>query len=302
MAQTSDLKSGNIKWVWKTPVVISILALFFYWLKFSNVTLNEDCLNKIPSWVKSHFENLSTKPGDWGTFGDYLGGLLNPVIAGCTLFVAISVWRAQEKLLNVQLKIADQDRTEQRFFDLINIYQKVVDGITPHPVNPHKLLQLENEELTPELEYRARLVIYEQRQIQLAGKAAIQDWRLKLDDNHCFFKILGREVSKEERANQLNHSWGKSEVEFFLLSYYKIIMQIIIHSEEILKKDHFKHVQFFKSQLSHAELILIAYYLIATKNQEFIQKSTQYGLLENISDERKLVFEKYLDAAIFSNK
>ncbi len=39
---------------------------------------------------------LSTNPDSWGQFGDYIGGLLNPLISGCTLFVAINVWRLQK--------------------------------------------------------------------------------------------------------------------------------------------------------------------------------------------------------------
>jgi hypothetical protein len=135
--------NGLIIWLWLIPALIFCITLVFYWFNF-------------------HY--LSTSTEVWGQFGDYIGGLLNPVISGCTLIVAISVWRLQEnelkrtqELLELQIKKVDQDRSEQRFFDLMNIYQKVVDGITSHPVNPHQLLQLENGKWTNELVFNKQL-------------------------------------------------------------------------------------------------------------------------------------------------
>jgi hypothetical protein len=289
MTHTSYSQSKNIKWLWLTPAFIFIIALLSYWLKFSGITLDEDFLNQILSFIRSPLEYLSSNPSDWGTFGDYLGGLLNPMIGGCTLIVAISVWRSQEnelkqtkELLKVQLEKVDQDRAEQRFFDLINIYQKVVDGITPHPVNPHKLPQEVNGIKIDSYAYSKLLEPYQQRQSQLLGKAALQDWRLKLDDNEKIFATLDTKIPTENLIKTFNLYWERSEAELFLLSYFETIAKILINSEKLLKGDHYHYVQIFKSQLSHAELILIAYYLIATKNQEFTQKSINYHLLENI--------------------
>ncbi|GAB5522456.1 MAG: hypothetical protein Roseis2KO_03280 [Roseivirga sp.] len=49
-------------------VIGIVLPIFFYWRVFQN------------------FE-LSKNPADWGTFGDYFGGVLNPAISLCSLFL-----------------------------------------------------------------------------------------------------------------------------------------------------------------------------------------------------------------------
>jgi hypothetical protein len=38
-----------------------------------------------------HNLNRSTNPSDWGTFGDFFGGILNPILAFCTLIVTIII-------------------------------------------------------------------------------------------------------------------------------------------------------------------------------------------------------------------
>ncbi|MEN9886242.1 MAG: hypothetical protein RL758_820 [Pseudomonadota bacterium] len=76
-------------------------------------------------------------PAAWGQFGDFLGGLLNPIVSICTLVVAIAVWKLQRvemeqtrNALTEQAKTAEQQRQEQRFFDLLNLYHRTVDSIS----------------------------------------------------------------------------------------------------------------------------------------------------------------------------
>jgi len=83
-----------------------------------------------------HHLPATENPGAWGTFGDYFGDLLNPLISALTLFVAISVWQLQKKELaetrkamEDQAKTAEQQRQEQRFFDLLNVLRRVEDSI-----------------------------------------------------------------------------------------------------------------------------------------------------------------------------
>ena len=80
----------------------------------------------------------------FGEIGDFIGGILNPIISGCTLFVAYAVWKLQKaelaetrkelqesrKVMQEQTKIAEQQRSEQRFFDLLNLYKSALENTT----------------------------------------------------------------------------------------------------------------------------------------------------------------------------
>ncbi|PZR11256.1 MAG: hypothetical protein DI539_20825 [Flavobacterium psychrophilum] len=48
---------------------------------------------------------MSDSPGDWGTFGDYVGGLLNPVLSYLSLIALLIT-------INLQIKELDATRTE----------------------------------------------------------------------------------------------------------------------------------------------------------------------------------------------
>jgi hypothetical protein len=84
-------------------------------------------------WFSS--ATVSHDSGDWGTLGDYFGGLMNPVISFATLMVAFAVWKLQrEELRQTKAALEDQARTaelqrkEQRFFDCLTVYQRLVDA------------------------------------------------------------------------------------------------------------------------------------------------------------------------------
>ncbi|UJW79626.1 hypothetical protein [Hydrogenophaga sp. SL48] len=84
-------------------------------------------------WFSS--AKVSHDSGDWGTLGDYFGGLMNPVISFATLLVAYEVWKQQRKelrqtkeALEDQAQTAEWQRKEQRFFDCLTVYQRLVDA------------------------------------------------------------------------------------------------------------------------------------------------------------------------------
>jgi hypothetical protein len=51
------------------------------------------------------FFNRSQLNGDWGTFGDYIGGILNPVIALGALYLIAQTYKLQKKELAETIKL-----------------------------------------------------------------------------------------------------------------------------------------------------------------------------------------------------
>jgi hypothetical protein len=93
--------SKYFRWLMGVTVVLTIVPLVFYLYKFDSFTLSSD-------------------HADWGTFGDYFGGILNPLIAfltlGVTVFIAIS-FNNYEKRRDKQT----QDETHVKVF--LELYQ-----------------------------------------------------------------------------------------------------------------------------------------------------------------------------------
>ncbi|MFA5920610.1 MAG: hypothetical protein WC856_04895 [Methylococcaceae bacterium] len=70
----------------------------FYFFNFnSQILKNEDWWNV--------FQNLSKNTGNWGTFGDYVGGILNPVIAAFAFYLIRETYKLQKTELKETRKL-----------------------------------------------------------------------------------------------------------------------------------------------------------------------------------------------------
>ena len=123
--RTSATNAGNLEsivlWVSRTPYIV---GLAFIGLVVAYLTAFASL-----GWSKS--------PEAWGQLGDYIGGILNPVVAFCALIalvVSIQLQKAElaatraelastKTVVEEQAKIAEQQRREQRFFDVLRLYQ-----------------------------------------------------------------------------------------------------------------------------------------------------------------------------------
>lgn len=227
-------------------------------------------------------EGFSTDPADWGTLGDYFGGLMNPVISFATLFVAYAVWKQQREelqqtktALEDQAKTAEQQRQEQRFFDLLNLYQQTISAISVVARVPANSGD---------------------NHVQYSGKEAIAQilrsptWQdLIAFDQHGY----GRWTSDAGQPNRpmqikgrvdLHPYWNREETSSLLDHYFRVVFRILSEAEHLLGEQHIRYVKLFRAQLSRAELIVIGFNLwLDDEGQKLIPLAEKYGLLKHLS-------------------
>lgn len=233
-----------------------------------------------------HRTQVSTDPGDWGTLGDYFGGLLNPVISFATLVVAYAVWKQQKEELKAtkealedQAKTAEQQRQEQRFFDLLNVYYRTLDSI-----------QLD---MPPVRSFDTVVPVTDRH-----GKAAIQSWLeyratdlSDLKQNHGNHVV--HDSDKEQLVGFLKHSWDDSNGTEHFGAYLRTIESILTTASLVLKGNQDRYIQLFRSQLSQSELVLIGVFVLLEEpaSSRLRELCGQYGLLHHLvqSDLRTLL-------------
>lgn len=127
-----------LKWLGITtlcliPVGTAVLGLYYYWDKFDS-------------------RHLSTEHGEWGQFGDFVGGIVNPSVGLVTIILLVLTLRSQEKELGEQrrqiaLQAEVQDRQayiqafEQTFFSWLTTLREATQGISfSYPEQPHIIL------------------------------------------------------------------------------------------------------------------------------------------------------------------
>jgi hypothetical protein len=227
------------------------------------------------------FHTLPTteSPSAWGAFGDYVGGVLNPLVSTFTLVVAVKVWRQQKielaetkKALDEQAKTAEQQRQEQRFFDLLNVYYRTVESI--------------QIDMPPVRKFDTMLAVNDR-----AGKAAIHTW---LEDRATqigdLTKNFGDHVDeltdRQHLFGYLEHDWYHHQGTQLFGAYLRTIESILTTASLVLRESQDRYMQLFRSQLSQSELVLIGAFLLLgdAASMRLRVLSEQHGLLAHIAD------------------
>ncbi|OFV30262.1 hypothetical protein HMPREF3136_10285 [Neisseria sp. HMSC15C08] len=157
---TNQSKPGWLLWVLGVfAFLFFAVALAFYYWKFNispmfcNYSTWEDFINNSHknSFILDNFlAKLSNDPATWGTFGDYLGGTLNPIISFLALIgllytihqqaqemqatrkelkQAAKQQRKQVKQQSRQSEIFNLQQFESTFFSLLEHHNKVIENL-----------------------------------------------------------------------------------------------------------------------------------------------------------------------------
>lgn len=257
-----DALARWIKWVNLTPKIAA--GVLFLLVAAYGIAFWQN------GWSKS--------PDAWGQLGDYIGGLLNPLVAGFALMALVVSVRLQKaelaatrkELENSRLAMqeqattAEQQRREQRFFDFLNIYQSTVDSI-----------QFEMESKTGAV-------------ISLQGKRA---FRLLTTDQH------GNPLGELSQYFSKSEGWDKflaidisgREVVLWnnaspvLDHYFRSIFSILRESEPTLGEDCWRYTKLLRAQLSRDEVNLIAMNLLYDEEGKKMRDLVaRYGILKHM--------------------
>lgn len=246
--------AADVSWLQRLPMIAGGLALVLvlgYVFAFKSLPLNE-------------------RPDAWGQFGDYIGGLLNPLISLFTLVVALSVWRLQKtelletrKAIEEQGKTAEQQRREQRFFDFLTIYRSTVDSI--------------------EFEVHTR----SDALIALKGKRAFK--HLTTDDyRNPFSEIAGLFDTgrwemwfASEKIALAQASWDNNSP--VLDHYFRLVFTLLREAEPTLKDDCWRYMKLLRAQLSRDEINLLAMNLLFDdEGKKMRALVARYGMLKHM--------------------
>lgn len=264
-----------LNWLPRIAGVIAIILIGSYVFTFQKLPPNEN-------------------PAAWGTFGDYMGGLLNPLISLFTLIVAMKVWGLQKtelletrRAVEEQGKTAEQQRREQRFFDLFSIYHRTIDSVRFSL--PGKLDQ-------PETHHQ--------------GKEALDAWFSRgLPDELKTFNRRGLGAERDTAAgesrtidkSQLELAWKRDSSTGSFDHYLRVIYRLLADSESLLGEQHFRYVKILRAQLNRNELMLLGFNMwLDDEGKKMIPWAEKYGLLKHLqAGKLRSQLEKELPSGIF---
>lgn len=236
----------------------------------------------------------TSDPSAWGSFGDYMGGLLNPVVSTLTLVVAIKVWAQQreeleetKRALKDQAETAQANRREQRFFDLMQVYQQTLD--TFQGVSGRSNAR----------QGKAALDLWLDSHIQLEGM--INSAALRGHQNPPEQRL---QAIFENSIHEARKHWIRPGVADRLSHYFRVVFRILQDAEDLLEQDRHRFIRIFRAQLSRTELLLLGLNLWITEEGQKMQPiACEYGLLKHLPQcNLRDVLEKDMPPLVFGHR
>ncbi|MFZ2727020.1 MAG: putative phage abortive infection protein [Methylococcaceae bacterium] len=236
-----------------------VIGSYFYWFKSISLMPLEQTVAK----------------AIWGQFGDYIGGILNPLFSFTALCALLYTIKLQSKELHEsteQLKSSAQalalqndvlmrQQFEHTFFQLFEMFNKLVDSILLTPIN-----------------------------IKLYGKEGINElyWKHLHPTMYANSRDDGKvEINVIENIKQYLYVF-KAIVEFS--AYFRTLYSIIkfVDNSQLPFEDKKFYTNLVRAQLTDAELGLLFYNCLCLPKYEqskFIPLIIRYDLLEYLQDE-----------------
>lgn len=220
----------------------------------------------------NYFNNPISKENGYGPWGDFFGGVLNPILTFLTfmgLLITIiiqkkelkesrDVFIKQQEALEKQQKEMTIQSFDNKFFQMLNSFNKISDSLAINDSLQGKDVFVEHLEV---LKQKIRYCYND----DLANR--------KTDENKIiyFLKIF----------NSFNNTYDTT-FKYYFLNLYQLMSFIdkdIPYKASKKKKNAKKYTNIIRAQLSKNELVLLAYNAI--------------GIIEFCGDDYKKLLEKY---------
>ncbi|MGA5721417.1 putative phage abortive infection protein [Pseudomonas atacamensis] len=238
-------------------VVIGVFSHFFLGLDIPFIAIS--------NWESAQY---------WGQLGDFLGGVLNPVLSFLALIAVVISLKSQTKdvrqarldsesanaRIDEQTRIFQHQNFEIAFFSLIEIHQKNYERVTAPDNDNYREGRNEFD----------KIVNYYNLERIDAGKDLSQ------------VQIFGGTEYQEKQVTQCAKSF-MAEVGRTMIHYFKSLEEIIKYIDgpsrpaDVLPE---QYLSIFKSLLSPEEVECLVMYALSDEGEFIKPFMTQYGLLE----------------------
>jgi len=233
---------------------------------FSIATVISVCV--IVLYLYKYRGTISNDHTRWAEFGDFIGGVLNPVFGFFGLFallITISLQAKELKLTRIELKnssdaLLAQNTTlivqnfENSFFQMLRLHNDIVNSIDFIRVTSNNSIVTSGRDCFPVMVKR------------LAWEC--KRMKCEIDDKECTIKAY-------------EHFYEKHQIE--LGHYFRYIYNIFkfINESEVDNKKFYSNL--VRAQISNYELVILFYNCLSKYGSEkFFPLAVKYSLIKNL--------------------
>lgn len=239
-------------------------------------------------------KSISDSPSDWGTFGDYVGGLLNPVVGMATVLlviISIIIQRRELRASLTEMKNANQAATrmsfDQALFAWLENYHSQIREIEQGRFKGRKvLLHLYEQTLSPEktVAFGGRHLAIPPMQISNDYEANQAYIRLNVPGPDGIRQLGERQFRAVIQYQTLYHS-HKTDLDAPFRTLFRLFRWI--DNSDLSVGDKWHYCTLVRSQLSWPELVFLYYNGLIREGEKLAIYANKYALFDNLvaSDE-----------------
>ncbi len=210
--------------------------------------------------VNFHTYHISNDPGNWGTLGDYLGGVIGTIFGFASVLLIYLTFQRQQETSVLQ-------QFETTFFNLLTVQREMMKSVNGR------------YEVSGEV-------------VKLEGQEFFERMAEELFNDYFSFPDMGTE--KENRSLICEYYEDRFEIAGPTLGpYYRHLLHFIKYTDnseiDDLKR---QYVDIIQAQMSDAELYCLFFNAICYGNDKLLPLLDQYSFLENI-ERKSLSFDKH---------
>lgn len=226
----------------------------------------------------------------WGQVGDFIGGTLNPLIGGATiflLFIGLIVQRRELKDTSEALKKANQHAAQQAFeqslFSWLDNCRELIKAMEAQVVMGKDHLGMDVTE-------------------KFMGKALLRAWyeyglKPSWSDSQLFTSDTASEhqreifLSKKVKVYESIFQDNRSELDAYLRTMFRLFEWIDGEQHTLTKKQRWHYACLVRAQISWSELVIHFYNGFTEQGKAFVEYYDRYAFFDNISTGKDLLID-----------
>jgi len=256
-------------------------------------------ISLVPYYLNLSPNGRSYDPENWGQFGDYFGGVLNPIIAFfalCAIFLTLYMQRIELREAKAEFaKMSEgtyRQSFENTFFNLINTYDKLASRLEVSQFGYEKdgAFYIVNDSNRAEAHmngFRGKKTLFKGEKTFPVFFAILND---ELHEKYLFHD--GSTV-KVDSINEVYDLFYKKYGEE-LGGYYRLLYRIMKFVHESQMPDKGEYMDILRAQFSDYELGLLHLNSLSDKGSNFRSYMQEYDIRDNMTKDVKNALGDFL--------
>lgn len=248
-----------MKKIFNLPTIVILLTLFFAIILFFDLeNVNKECwvfiniIDPLCDIIKKSNDNSF-----WGTFGDFIGGVLGTILTLISVIYVVKTFREQQKEAKTQ-------RFNNLFFELLRVYQEQVEELCIKGEDGKEYCGKE---------------FFEYGQRDISNKVTYSSEKID-------FAKLNR-ISYYIREHVLKNSYSpfylenRSKLAPYFRTLYRMF-EVLENNEKLLGDKSKEYAKIIRAQLSESELFFIRYNAYSFYGKNLQKHINKYNLLKHL--------------------